>query len=110
MMTLLYCNFFRRFVYVWDTVTRKILYKLPGHTGSVNDVDVHPSEPICKQINNDFISVILVSLNFTRVKLEISICIHLKLYPLPNKLCMGREYNFPLKNKNLEKLLGLFKY
>ena len=63
-------NLFHRFVYVWDTVTRKILYKLPGHTGSVNDVDFHPSEPICKQVNNDFIRVILVSLNSTRIKLE----------------------------------------
>ena len=35
-----------RFVYVWDTTTRRILYKLPGHAGSVNDVDFHPEEPI----------------------------------------------------------------
>lgn len=41
---------FIRFVYVWDTVTRKILYKLPGHNGSVNDVDFHPDEPICKSL------------------------------------------------------------
>ena len=37
-----------RFVYVWDTTSRRILYKLPGHTGSINDVDFHPNEPICK--------------------------------------------------------------
>ena len=43
-----------RFVYVWDTVTKKILYKLPGHNGSVNDVDFHPSEPICKHFYNFF--------------------------------------------------------
>ena len=24
------------------------MYKLPGHQGSVNDVDFHPKEPICK--------------------------------------------------------------
>lgn len=42
-----------RFVYVWDTVTRKILYKLPGHTGSVNDVDFHPSEPILLSCGSD---------------------------------------------------------
>ena len=35
-----------RFVYVWDTATRRILYKLPGHLGSVNDVDFHLIEPI----------------------------------------------------------------
>lgn len=37
-----------RFVYVWDTQSRRILYKLPGHDGSVNDVDFHPKEPIRK--------------------------------------------------------------
>jgi len=37
-----------RFVYVWDTVTQRILYKLPGHLGSINDVDFHPNEPICE--------------------------------------------------------------
>lgn len=31
---------------VWDTATRKILYKLPGHLGSVNDVDLLSLEPI----------------------------------------------------------------
>nr|CAI5848418.1 unnamed protein product [Callosobruchus analis] len=35
-----------RFVYVWDTTSRRILYKLPGHNGSVNDVKFHPNEPI----------------------------------------------------------------
>ena len=35
-----------RFVYVWDSVTQRILYRLPGHLGSVNDVDFHPKEPI----------------------------------------------------------------
>ena len=37
-----------RFVYIWDTNTRKIMYKLPGHLGSVNDVDFHKVEPIGK--------------------------------------------------------------
>ncbi|CAH0563391.1 unnamed protein product [Brassicogethes aeneus] len=35
-----------RFVYVWDTTTRRILYKLPGHNGTVNDGCFHPHEPI----------------------------------------------------------------
>ena len=36
-----------RSVVVWDTRTAKLLYKLPGHKGSVNDVRFHPgSEPI----------------------------------------------------------------
>lgn len=37
-----------RFVYVWDTTSRRILYKLPGHAGSVNEVAFHPEEPISK--------------------------------------------------------------
>ncbi|EFA09115.1 U5 small nuclear ribonucleoprotein 40 kDa protein [Tribolium castaneum] len=35
-----------RFLYIWDTTSRRIIYKLPGHNGSVNDVDFHPNEPI----------------------------------------------------------------
>ncbi|MXQ79420.1 hypothetical protein E5288_WYG000438 [Bos mutus] len=35
-----------RFVYVWDTTSRRILYKLPGHAGSINEVAFHPDEPI----------------------------------------------------------------
>eukprot|EP00727_Mastigamoeba_balamuthi_P007546 m51a1_g3411 putative transducin wd40 repeat-like superfamily protein isoform 1 (340) ;mRNA; f:572130-573282 len=35
-----------RFVYVWNTTTRAIEYKLPGHAGAVNDVQFHPREPI----------------------------------------------------------------
>lgn len=37
-----------RFVYIWDTASRQVLYKLPGHAGSVNEVDFHPYEPISK--------------------------------------------------------------
>lgn len=39
---------FYRFVYVWDTTSRRILYKLPGHAGSINEVAFHPDEPISK--------------------------------------------------------------
>ncbi|EDV27593.1 uncharacterized protein TRIADDRAFT_37206 [Trichoplax adhaerens] len=42
-----------RFVYVWDTATRRILYKLPGHDGSVNDVQFHPIEPIVMSCGSD---------------------------------------------------------
>merc|ERR1711879_342979 len=42
-----------RFVYVWDTATRRILYKLPGHLGSVNDVDFHLIEPIVLSASSD---------------------------------------------------------
>ena len=37
-----------RYVYIWDTTSRRIVYKLPGHNGSVNDVVFHPKEPIGK--------------------------------------------------------------
>jgi len=33
---------------VWDTTSRRILYKLPGHAGSVNELAFHPEEPISK--------------------------------------------------------------
>ncbi|KAF4525591.1 hypothetical protein B566_EDAN015529 [Ephemera danica] len=42
-----------RFLYVWDTTSRRILYKLPGHNGSVNDIDFHPKEPIIVSASSD---------------------------------------------------------
>ncbi len=42
-----------RFVYVWDVHSKKILYKLPGHTGSVNEIDFHPKEPIILSASSD---------------------------------------------------------
>jgi len=42
-----------RFVTVWDTASRGILYKLPGHTGTVNEVDFHPVEPIIASCSAD---------------------------------------------------------
>ena len=35
-----------RMVYVWNYFTGELVYRLPGHKGSVNEVDFHPSEPI----------------------------------------------------------------
>lgn len=42
-----------RYLYVWDTTSRRILYKLPGHNGSINDVDFHPKEPIIASASSD---------------------------------------------------------
>jgi len=42
-----------RFVCIWDQATRRILYKLPGHRGSVNEVDFHPTEPIIASCSSD---------------------------------------------------------
>ena len=33
-------------MYVWDTTSKKILYKLPGHKGVVNTVVFHPTQPV----------------------------------------------------------------
>lgn len=41
------------FVNVWSTTSRAIIYKLPGHTGSVNDVQFHPAEPIIASCGAD---------------------------------------------------------
>lgn len=42
-----------KMVYVWDTTTREIKYRLPGHAGAVNDVDFHPTEPILASASAD---------------------------------------------------------
>lgn len=42
-----------RMVYIWDTTSRRILYKLPGHTGSVNECVFHPKEPIIGSCASD---------------------------------------------------------
>lgn len=40
-------------VYVWNASTRQIEYKLPGHSGSVNDASFHPKEPIVASGSSD---------------------------------------------------------
>ncbi|XP_017279143.1 U5 small nuclear ribonucleoprotein 40 kDa protein [Kryptolebias marmoratus] len=42
-----------RFVYIWDTTSRRILYKLPGHAGSVNEVVFHPEESVVLSASSD---------------------------------------------------------
>jgi len=42
-----------RYVYIWDVATCRILYKLPGHQGSVNETDFHPIEPIIMSAGSD---------------------------------------------------------
>lgn len=42
-----------RIVYIWDTHSKKLLYKLPGHVGSVNEVVFHPKEPIVLSCSSD---------------------------------------------------------
>jgi len=50
-----------RFVYVWDVNSRSLQYKLPGHMGSVNEVQFYPDskEPISESllpITNSFVN------------------------------------------------------
>lgn len=52
-MTMVAAGSSDRMVYVWNSTTTKILYRLPGHTGSVNDVVFHPTEPIIASCAND---------------------------------------------------------
>lgn len=47
------CGSSDRYVYVWDVPSRRILYKLPGHNGGINDVDFHPTEPIILSASSD---------------------------------------------------------
>ncbi|KAF2072614.1 hypothetical protein CYY_006073 [Polysphondylium violaceum] len=42
-----------RLVYVWDTNTTNLLYRLPGHSGTVNEVVFHPTEPIIASCSSD---------------------------------------------------------
>lgn len=42
-----------RMVNVWEVASRKLLYKLPGHNGSVNDATFHPHEPIIASASSD---------------------------------------------------------
>lgn len=42
-----------RHVHVWDTTSRALLYKLPGHNGAVNEIAFHPKEPIVMSVSND---------------------------------------------------------
>ncbi|KAI8368956.1 WD40-repeat-containing domain protein [Blakeslea trispora] len=51
--TQLACGSADRTVVIWQTESRKILYKLPGHKGCVNDVDWHPKEPIVMSASTD---------------------------------------------------------
>lgn len=42
-----------RMVYVWERQSRALQYKLPGHTGSVNEAVFHPKEPIIASGSGD---------------------------------------------------------
>ena len=39
--------------YVWDSKTAALEYALPGHSGSVNDVSFHPTEPVIASASSD---------------------------------------------------------
>lgn len=47
------CGSSDRFVYIWDVLTQRLLYKLPGHNGSVNETKFHNKEPIILSCSSD---------------------------------------------------------
>ena len=47
------CGSSDKMAYVFDIKSNKIEYKLPGHKGSVNEVDLHPLEPIIVSCSSD---------------------------------------------------------
>ncbi|KAL4452495.1 hypothetical protein ABPG75_008157 [Micractinium tetrahymenae] len=42
-----------RCVYIWSAASRALMYKLPGHGGSVNECVFHPREPIVGSASSD---------------------------------------------------------
>lgn len=40
-------------VYVWDVTSKKVVYKLSGHIGSVNEVIFHPHKPFIGSCSSD---------------------------------------------------------
>ena len=47
------CGSADHMVNIWDFATRRLLYKLPGHKGSVNEAVFHPTEPIVASASSD---------------------------------------------------------
>lgn len=47
------CGSADRMVHIWDALSAKQLYYLPGHKGSVNDVIFHPKEPVIASCSTD---------------------------------------------------------
>ena len=47
------CGSADRLVNIWDVTSKRLLYRLPGHGGSVNDVAFHPLEPIVVSAADD---------------------------------------------------------
>jgi len=42
-----------RMCYIWDTTSRQVKYKLPGHNGTVNELAFHPREAIIASCGSD---------------------------------------------------------
>mmetsp|Transcript_7623 Transcript_7623/g.10296 ORF Transcript_7623/g.10296 Transcript_7623/m.10296 type:complete len:342 (+) Transcript_7623:55-1080(+) len=47
------CGSSCRNVIIWETASRRVLYKLPGHNGSVQEVVFHPKEPVIASSSSD---------------------------------------------------------
>lgn len=42
-----------KFVYIWDTTSRKVVFKMGGHNGSVNETVFSPKENIIASCSSD---------------------------------------------------------
>lgn len=42
-----------KMVCIWEVQSEKLLYRLPGHSGSVNEAVFHPEEPIIASASSD---------------------------------------------------------
>lgn len=51
--SLVSCGSSDRYVNIWNVTTNELLYKLPGHTGSVNSTHFHPTQPIIASASTD---------------------------------------------------------
>ena len=47
------CGSADRNVHIWDAQSCEPMYRLPGHTGSVNQVAFHPTEPVIASCSTD---------------------------------------------------------
>lgn len=41
------------YVYIWDVESSKLIYKLPGHKSTINEIVFHPKEPIIASASSD---------------------------------------------------------
>eukprot|EP00913_Durusdinium_trenchii_P019434 g18272.t1 len=58
-------------VNIWDMKMLQLAYRLPGHTGSVNEVCFHPKEPIIASVASDRTEAQLEPLSQKRLMFDV---------------------------------------